>query len=132
MWPLRGARLRALAASGGVSLNTLRGDASTCTPRPLLQGRLLLAARSGRLQGLHIPDSGVNVTALLMEQVGSTLPLLEAAMAPPCCLLLCALLPGAVWLLLLLAAAGAAAAAAAAAAVAAANDEDTLRAIGCA
>jgi hypothetical protein len=32
------------------------------------QGRLLLAARSGRLQGLSIPDVAVNVTALLMEQ----------------------------------------------------------------
>ncbi|KAL4444145.1 hypothetical protein ABPG75_011882 [Micractinium tetrahymenae] len=35
------------------------------------QGRLLLAARSGRLQGLHIADSGLNVTALLMEQVSA-------------------------------------------------------------
>ena len=33
------------------------------------QGRLLLAARSGRLSGLHLPDAGLNVTALLMEQV---------------------------------------------------------------
>ena len=32
------------------------------------QGRLLLAARSGRLRGLHIADVAVNVTALLMEQ----------------------------------------------------------------
>ena len=32
------------------------------------QGRLLLAARSGRLRGLRIPDAFLNVTALLMEQ----------------------------------------------------------------
>jgi hypothetical protein len=33
-------------------------------------GRLLLAARSGRLQGLRLPDAALNVTALLMEEVG--------------------------------------------------------------
>ena len=32
------------------------------------QGRLLLAARSGRLRRLRIPDASLNVTALLMEQ----------------------------------------------------------------
>lgn len=33
------------------------------------QGRLLLAARSGRLRGLHLPDAGLLVTALELEQV---------------------------------------------------------------
>ena len=32
------------------------------------QGRLLLAARSARLRGLHLPDAGLNVTALALEQ----------------------------------------------------------------
>ncbi len=40
-----------------------------CPPAHALQGRLLLAARSGRLRGLRIPDASLNVTALLMEQV---------------------------------------------------------------
>ena len=68
----RGEVLVALSAQGG----KVHGQARTAArhkpwlpPRRPVQGRLLLAARSGRLRGMHIPDTGVNVTALLMEEV---------------------------------------------------------------